>query len=211
MNAPATCACVTLLLFAGCVATRQTDVPPTQQELVAMTPLPPLSSISLLSGLKLNAMFRIQDDGSVAEVKLLRSSGDPHWDVLAIDSLKHWRFTPRPRNAASVDHWIRFAIVVQVQEPMIMSLGEIVLPNPQEADSVFALLQNGSPFDSLAAHTPQGTSSGTHWFIGSVNIAKYPQHIREQLSTLRGNGFTHPLRVGTTFVIYKRFPVDDPQ
>ncbi len=211
MNATVIGVLVTLLLFLGCAATQHTDVPSPQQELVAMTPLPPLSSISLLSGLKLNAMFRLQNDGSVAEIKLLRSSGDPHWDALAIDSMKQWRFTTLPRETAPVDHWIRFAIVVQIQEQIVMTLGELVSPNPQEADSLYVLLQNGAQFDSLARRARHGISSRTDWFFESVNIAKYPQHIREQLTKLRVNGFTLPLRVGTNYVIYKRFRSDDPR
>lgn len=200
---------VTLLLFLGCAATQHADISSAQQDLVAMTPLPPLSSISLLSGLKLNALFRLQNDGSVAEIKLLRSSGDPHWDAQAIDSMKQWRFTPLPRDAAPVDHWTRFAIVVQIQEPVVMSLGELVSPGPREADSLYLLLQKGAQFDSLARRVTQGSSAGTDWFFESVNIAKYPPHVREQITGLRVNNFTHPLRVGTNYVIYKRFHRDD--
>ena len=197
---------VTLLLFLGCAATQHADISSAQQDLVAMTQLP---SISFMSGLKLNALFRLQNDGSVAEIKMLRSSGDSHWDAQAIDSMKQWRFTPLPRDAAPVDHWIRFVIVVQIEEPVIMSLGELVSPGPREADSLYLLLQKGAQFDSLARRVTQGSSAGTDWFFESVNIAKYPPHVREQITGLRVNSFTHPVRVGTNYVIYKRFHRDD--
>jgi len=211
MNATRLGVLVTLLLFIGCATTQHAPTPSGQQELVAMTPLPPLASISFLGGLKLNAMFRLQNDGSVAEVKLLRSSGDPSWDAGAIDSMKQWRFAPLPQDTAPADHWIRFAIVVQVQEPVVMNLGEISSPDQREADSLYVLLQHGASFDSLARRGRQAGSPETDWFFPSVNIARYPQYVREQLAGLRANTFTRPLRVGTKYMIYQRFRCSDPR
>jgi TonB family protein len=187
-----------------------TGVQPAQQELIVMTPLPPLTSISFLGGLKLNAIFRLENDGSVSEIKLLRASGDAAWDAQAIDSMKQWRFTQLPSNADPKDHVMRLAIVVQTQEPVVMSIGELVSATAQEADSLYELLEKGARFDSLAVRGRHRPLSGNDWYVASVNIARYPENIRKQLARLRVNGFTQPVRVGTHYVIYQRFRCDDP-
>jgi hypothetical protein len=48
---------LTLLLFLGCASLQYMDVLPAQLDLVTMTPLPPLTSVSNLGGLKLNALL----------------------------------------------------------------------------------------------------------------------------------------------------------
>lgn len=50
--------------------------------------------------------FRIESDGSVAEVMLLNSSGHADLDAAAMDSLRHWRFV-RPPGAESA-YWYRY-------------------------------------------------------------------------------------------------------
>ena len=50
--------------------------------------------------------FRIEIDGSVAEVMLLHSSGHADLDTAAMDSLRHWRFV-RPPGAESA-YWYRY-------------------------------------------------------------------------------------------------------
>jgi TonB family protein len=208
MNGTRSVILLTLLLFLGCASPQYTDVLPAQLDLVTMTPLPPLTSISNLGGLKLNALFRLLNDGTVAEIKLLRSSSDPKWDAQAIDSMKLWRFTPFSGQPTPTDRWIRFAIVVQIQEPIVMTLGELVSLNLREADSLYLLLQQGAQFDSLARSRQREASSGTDWFFPSVNIARYPHDVRQQLTGLPVNGYTHPLRVGAKYLIYKRFRCD---
>ncbi len=52
--------------------------------------------------------FRIESDGSVAEVMLLHSSGHTDLDAAAMDSLRHWRFV-RPPGAESTS-WYRYVI-----------------------------------------------------------------------------------------------------
>ncbi len=50
--------------------------------------------------------FRIEIDGSVAEVRMLHSSGHADLDAAAMDSLRHWRFV-RPPGAEST-YWYRY-------------------------------------------------------------------------------------------------------
>lgn len=50
--------------------------------------------------------FRLESDGSVAEIRLLHSSGHRDLDTAAMDALRHWRFV-RPADADAVD-WYRY-------------------------------------------------------------------------------------------------------
>ncbi len=41
-------------------------------------------------------------------------------------------------------------------------------------------------------------------YLGRVNIAQFPEHVRNTLRNLRINRYTQPIKVGDTYVIYKR-------
>lgn len=182
------------LVFAGCAMPRQVELPSTQLELINMTPLPPIKSPVFASGLKLNVLLHVLQDGTVENVKMLGSSGDADWDSLALQSMKQWRYATPRREGAAVDAWFRQLVVVQIQEPIEMTIGELATPNLHEADSLHLLLQKHTDLDTLFRHA-----------FGTVNIMTYPQQVREKLKKLREEEFTAPVRVGEEFVIYKRF------
>ncbi len=205
MNAPAA-ALLALLLLTGCATSNRGIAPEPRTELILLTPLPPLTSRAMAFGVKLNVMFHVLPDGTTKEASLLNSSGDPDWDSLALDSLRLWRFTPLVREKEPPDRWVRYGVVVQVQEPIVMRLAEMVIPDRQRADSLFTLLKEGSDFESLGAKSLTGGTEGTWKPPELVNLARYPGHVREKLCTLRTDQFTEPIRIGLTYVIFKRFP-----
>lgn len=47
----------------------------------------------------------IQPDGSVAEVKLKRSSGFPRLDDAAVQAVRRWRYVPARRGNEPIAYW----------------------------------------------------------------------------------------------------------
>jgi len=198
------------LMVAGCSHTKQSAMQTAQPELISMTSLPTLVTGSSTIGLKLNVLFRVMNDGTVTEVNLVTTSGDSEWDASAIDSMKQWHFTATPGDGSTTDRWIRSAVVVQIQQPIVMTLGELVCSGKPEADSLHTLLKNGADFDALAKQ-PRAVQSGKPGgFLGAVDIATFPKHVRDQLRKLTVNDFTRPVRVGNNYVIYKKYAPGPP-
>ena len=182
------------LIFSACAIPRQAELPATQLELINMTPLPPIKFPSFAGGLKLNVLLHVMQDGTVETVRMLGSSGDADWDSLALQVMKQWRYAIPRRDGVPVDAWFRQLVVVQIQEPIEMTIGELATSSLHEADSLYSLLEKHADLDTLFRHA-----------FGTVNIMAYPQQVREKLKKLDENEFTAPLRVGEEYVIYKRF------
>jgi TonB family protein len=194
MKSTITVVLVILLALAGCTVTREVEVPTTQLELIDMTPLPPLESISYPAGMKLTVLLHVMKDGTVENVRILGPSGDGGWDSLAVQSIKQWRYAVPRRDGVPTDIWFRQLVVVQLQEPIEMTIGELASASLHEADSLHASLEKGAIMDTLFMQT-----------LRTVNIMRFPQRIRERLKNLREDDFTRPLRLGEKYVIYKRF------
>jgi TonB family protein len=185
---------VVLLILAGCGGSQQIAVPTERLELISMTPLPPIGSISYATGMKLNLLIHVLQDGTVESVKMLGSSGDGEWDSLALQAMKQWRYAPPRRDGVPIDLWFRELVVVQIQEPIVMTIGELASASIQEADSLYTLLEKGTDLDALFRQA-----------IGTFDIMKYPPAVREKLRRLSQGECTRPFRVGDRYVIYKRF------
>jgi TonB family protein len=196
---------IMLILFAGCCGGRQTVIPEDTPDVISMTSLPPQGAGLHDVPLRLNVYFHLLTDGSVADVNLQSTSGDPVWDAAAIDSMKQWRFTPLAPGSPSGGRWIRRTILVQIQEPIVLTLGELVVDSKEEADSLYAQLRRGVNFFTLAKRTEEGETTEIGRFIGDVDIARFPEQVRSEVRKLRVNSFTQPIRVGNMYVIYQRF------
>ncbi len=199
---------VVSLIFAGCATTQVTESPSDQPELVTMTSLPLVAQNFPTNGLRFKVLFHVMGNGSVTEVRILGSSGDADWDRAAIDSMKQWHFATDKLQNAPAGRWIRNTIILQVQEPTVLTLGELNAGSQQEADSLYALLQNGSDFDALIKQVIQGASNPIGRFIGAVDIARFPKHVRDQVRQLSINEFSRPVRIGSSYTIYKRYKPD---
>jgi TonB family protein len=181
-------------LLVGCGGTHETTVPAERVELLSMAPLPRVALAPYQSVIRLNVLMHIREDGTVEHVKMLGSSGDDEWDSLAMQSMKQWRYSPYRRAGVPADLWFRQVVVVQIQEPVVLTIGEIVSPSLQEADSLHALLKMGIDMDSLFRRA-----------LGTFDIVRYPQNVRDALRRLDAGEYTNPLRRGEAYVIYKRF------
>ncbi len=192
-------------LIWGCTPPPERVETPAVPAVISMSPLPPLKEISQVVIPELSVIFLIRKDGTVEEVKLLSSSGDPKWDSAATDSLRNWRFTSPPDDIAVNGRWIRYRIRIEIKEPTFLNLAEIVAFSKEEADSLYLLLREGTDFIILARQIREGTTTEFGKDLGTVNIARYPEHVRNQLRKLRVNQYTRPIEVGDTYVIFKRF------
>ncbi|MBX2990142.1 MAG: hypothetical protein KF749_03130 [Bacteroidetes bacterium] len=197
---------VCAVMLWGCTHTRPLDVP--HPELVRISSLPSFSSFIYKDKLTLSVLFRVVEDGTIAEVKMLGSSGDPRWDAVAIDSMKHWRFHPLAGECPPDGIWVRNALVVQVEEQVVMALAGLTAPDERGADSLYALLEQGVPFEALARD--EGETPGFS-APASRNIAQFPRKVRDEVRKLRVGNFTKPIRVGERYVIYQRFEQNSGQ
>jgi TonB family protein len=192
------------LSLLGCASVQESEVPIDQPELIRMAPFPVAGTAFAAGQLKLNVLLHVAGDGTVSDVRLLAGTGIAQWDTLAIQSIKQWVFRPARRDGLPVDAWIRQVVVVRVQEPLKIKLSQLVFTTRQEADSQYQRLEHGADFDTLVQEsggTPGAERSG---FLGEVDVAVYPPVVREALRRLREGEFTHPLRVGDRYIIYKR-------
>ena len=192
-----------MFLLAGCSAIPPSELPVEPPELVSSTSLPPITSIVPGDGMKFTVMIHVMSDGTVGGVKVLRSGAEPEWDSLALDSIMKWRFIAGRRDGTPVDIWIRQPLVIQIRNPILRTLAQIVCANEREADSLYALLALGADFDSIFRQSPPspGTRDG---YIGSVDISVYPTSLRNELLRLREGEVSRPVRHGSRFVIYRR-------
>jgi TonB family protein len=192
-------------LLAGCAPGSQIAPSGEVPEIISLSPLPPLVLTTYQRYVELNVLFSIYDDGTVADVRILGSSGDAVWDAVAADSMRQWRFNVTDPPAADGTRWFRNIVRVEIGEPILLNIAELAVPNRDNAERLYRELRAGADFHSLAKEVRNGTDNEIGTYRGVINIARYPKHVRDQLVKLRVSGYTHPIRVGGEYVIYKRF------
>jgi TonB family protein len=192
------------LLFCGCATVQPPEAPDTLPELIYQAPLPPWPTTNYIPGLTLELMVRVSSDGSVYRAALLTPSGDDDWDSLALATIHQWRFSPARVGTTQVPCWIRQKVRVQFEPAMPIVLSELACTDRTLIDSVYELLTQGAPFDSLARVFSVFTSRGKGGFLGQVDARAFPSHIRQKLANLRVGDITKPLVLGQNLVIYKR-------
>ena len=197
-------------LLAGCAPVQQTETSADQPELISTAPIPLLGTLVPPGGVRIDALLHVSENGTVGEARLLGSSNQPQWDSLVLRSLLQWRFAPPVCDGVPTDQWIRRSLLIQAQEPVMRYLSELVCATRQEADSLYLLIAEGIPFDSLARNRiPSAAAQGA--LLGPVNIAVFPPHVRVALKDLKEDEVTSPLRVGGNYAIYKRLREDPPE
>lgn len=200
-----------LLLFIfiyGCAAKIETPTDRVAPRIVSLTSLPPLSTTGHTGQSEFKAFFYILPDGSVEEIRLEKSSGDAYWDAAVVDSMKQWRFTPLPADSHLRGQWVEYKIRIILEEPVWRQLGELVVHTKNEADSLYTLLMEGADFFAIARQKRNSTNKEIGKYLGTVDILRYPEHVRNELRKLRTGQCTAPIPVGNHYVIYKRFKED---
>ena len=193
-----------LLLVGGCSSLPQAETPDTLPKLVYQTPLPPWPAEMPNRQISVDVKFLIAADGSVRRAELLTPTRFKAWDKEAVDELLKWRFAPATVDGKPIMLWIKQTVYMRFEEPLIMTLAEIVCPSSVLADSVYQMLSSGTAFEILARNFSTAESRTSGGSLGSLNIRTLPISIQDQLTKLREGEFTRPLPLGNDFVIYKR-------
>jgi TonB family protein len=195
---------IAALLLCGCASFEPPDISYTLPELVNQVSLPqwpyPPSAVSLTFTFRVH----IAADGTVSEAVIETRSGSNEWDSLAVGQVRKWLYSPAIVNGYPRSIWIRQTVSVLFEKPLLMRLAELVCPERSLADSLYALLAAGAPFDSLARKYSNSLTREHGGIVGEVDIHTYPNRIRQELSHLRSGQITKPLTLGRQFVIYKK-------
>jgi TonB family protein len=197
---------IAAFLLCGCTTFDQSYRPDILPQLIKQEPLPPWPFGTRDEEVALDVEFRIGGDGSVKDVAFLTPSFSKEWNALALEKMREWKFSPAFVNGRPIPIWIRQTIRMKFEEASYLRLAEIVCPDQQTADSVFALLNLGAPFDSLARAFSTSSSRTQGGFLGDVDLRTLPQFVRHELGKVRTNHFTSPILLGQNYVIYKCLP-----
>jgi len=193
-----------LPLLIGCSAIPPAESPIELPGLVHSSPLPQIVSLVPGGGMKFTVRILVLKDGKVGDVRLVDSSGDPTWDSLAVESIRKWQFTPARRDGEPMALWIRQPLLVEIRDPMMRSIGQLVCETMREADSLYALMQQGEEFDSLVRRAGIRGSGIESAFVGSTDISIFSPLVRGEIQSLRENEITRPLKYGSRYVIFKK-------
>ena len=191
-------------MIAGCASfdgLNSKIIPPTLIEKATLPPPPPAFA-SRDFYIKMEIL--VGKDGAVRHVTLTRSTGDEQWDSAALQRIMEWKFSPATLDDKPIQmRIIQTARVVSAQ-PEIMDISEIVCATSANADSAYALLKSGAPFDSTASIFRSSVPILPSGHIGEVDIHRFPGEVQDELKTLKSGGYTHPLPLGSYFAIFKR-------
>jgi len=195
---------IAAFLLCGCATVEQAYVPDTLPQLIKQEPLPPWPFRTIANEVTLDIKIRIASDGSVKDVSFLTPSLNEEWNTLALQTMRGWKFSPAFVNGRAIPLWIRQTIHLRFEEASYLRLAEIVCPDERTADSVYALLDAGAPFDSLAMVFSISSSRTEGGFLGDVDLRTLPLFVRHELQRVHTEHITSPILLGRNYVIYKR-------
>jgi TonB family protein len=195
---------IAALLLCGCASFEPPEANYTLPELINQVSLPawPYAPNSL--ALSFTFRVHVAADGSVRDAIIETHSGSNEWDSLAVAQVRKWLYAPAIVNGRPMSIWIRQTVSVLFEKPLMMRLAELVCPERSLADSLYALLAAGAPFDSLARQFSSSLTREHGGVVGEVDVHTYPYRIRQELTHLRRGEITKPLTLGRQFVIYKK-------
>ncbi|MEX1121431.1 MAG: TonB family protein [Balneolales bacterium] len=198
-----------MFLLWSCSSSEQVVNQGPHPELIELSSLPALpEEQSPGKKTRLSVYFFVLNDGTVNEVRMINSSGYADWDEEAIRKMRQWRFAEFDNNNSTDGRWVPQNISVVYQKQVNMSLGELISNTKAEADSLYTLLQSGVPYQNLAEELWESGSGSHGSYLGIIGLDRYPENVRANLVDLQENQYTHPIRVGNRYVIYKRFDPD---
>ena len=192
-----------LLFLMGCSSMQQMNDGSTPKLLIQF-PLPPFPETFTRPVFELETVLFIMEDGTVGKTRMLKGSGDPAWDSLALASMRQWRFTPARMDNKPVGSWFHMQSTLRYANPQLMNLAEILCTTEEEADTVYKAIDQGQNFNELAMRYSVDPSREMSGMLGEVNINLYPENIRKPLSKLSIDGYTKPLNYGDLYAIFKR-------
>ncbi len=193
----------TLLYCASCTSSHQASdmVLP---EIVYQHPLPPFPKPVTTPTLRIDLKIHVAENGTVPEVLFLEGSGSDDWDSSAASAIRKWKYSPARYQEKPVSIWLHQTAVIQFSEPHYLLLAEILCTTTEEADSAYALLEQGWSFSDVAEKYSVASSRSTYGRLGTVNIQIYPQQIKILLSRLDREQYTSPVKYGERYAIFMR-------
>jgi TonB family protein len=194
---------IAAFILGGCATVEQAYVPDTLPQLIRQEPLPPWPFRTSADEITLDIKIRVGGDGSIKDVSFLTPSLNEEWNILALQTMRGWKFSPAIVNGQAIPIWIRQTIHLRFEEASYLRLAEIVCPDRRTADSVYALLDAGAPFDSLARVFSTSASRIQGGFLGDVDLRTYPLFVRRELRNVRTDHFTSPILLGRDYIIFK--------
>jgi len=193
-----------VLMFAGCTFFSETQNPDTLPELVFRTSLPEVPSDWAYSQPKMEVLFEISRTGEVLGARFVNATGYELWEAKALEEMKRWRFSPAHLGQDSVSVWVRLPIAVRFTDQKVIFLAQLICTDRACADSAHQLLILGHPFENIVEKLP-GSGLGTYEkYIGETDISAYPRELQNEIKQLKESGYTRPIRIGDSYVIFKR-------
>jgi len=189
--------------FIGCSTTQQTTDDSIPQ-LLMRTPLPLIPATILQPYFEMDMVLHILEDGSVDHVKMRKASGDADWDTLAIASILQWKFTPARFEGQAVSTWYHLRTTVRYANPKYCCLAEIVCATQNDADTVYAALEQGEDFGKLALQYSTAPSKEKNGLLGEIDVNLFPESICKVLRELSKDEFSKPVKHGDKFIIFKK-------
>ena len=191
-----------------CSSVRRTSIQQTTNtsipQLLVQYPLPAIPSSIQKGPSEIHLALLINEDGSVAKVRILEGSINTKWDSLASMTIKQWRFLPPRIKEGPSSIWIHMQSPLHYTKPLYISLAEILCATKEEADSVHKALELGQDFNELALQYSIDPTRENRGELGKVNIYCYPEYVRQPLLDLEKDEFTLPIKYGDNYVIFKR-------
>jgi len=195
---------VVVLSFAGCAFFSETQQPDTMPQLVYRTPLPAVPADWATTRPKIEVLFHISKTGAVEGAHFINPTGDDNWESRALTEMMQWRYSPARFGQDSVPVWIRVPVNVIFTDTKMLNLSELVCVNKTCADSAYLLLLAGHPFESIVQELPSVSTGTYEKRIGETDIRIFTEEVQRELARLEEDGFTKPIRIGSSFVIFKR-------
>ena len=195
---------ICMALLAGCSSIQTERSLITEPELLKQVTLPLITQNIYHQDIDLVSDILVDDDGSVERASFVKGSGDKDWDALAIASILKWKFSPATYNGKPVKLLIRRKIMIQLAEPEMMNLAEIVFANLKQADSAYKALIDGGDFNGIVSKYSISPSRVSNGLLGEVNIQNYTKNISSALSDLDEGQITKPIPYGQNYIIFKR-------
>lgn len=187
----------------GCASVEQT-INTSKPRLLFQLPLPEFPKSITSPPSKLDIALLVAEDGSVLEAQLLKSSGDDNWDTEAKLTMLQWKFSPAYKNNKPIQLWLRLKAHVKYEEPIIISLAEILCETSEKADSIYKALKEGQDFGKLAEEHSIALTRNNKGLVGKVNLHSYTKEIKQALHNLSKDNFTQPLQYGDYYIILKK-------
>jgi TonB family protein len=196
-----------LVIFVGCSGSSAVmedyDTFPKLREYT----LPVFPETTLLSKEKAELLLslRIDEEGNVRRVAVLKSSGDPQLDSAAVTAAWNWRYSPASKSGKPLPITIEQKVSFATRVAESISFYEIVVDNKDLADSLWALLDAGADFSQLATRFSKAPSAANNGFRENARYDALPEILLITLERLSPGRFSDPIELPNgTFTIVKR-------